>query len=142
MQAGGREMTWVPLRCPQPDAHAAWGGRSIGSVRPAPRETYVQHEAGESPNDRNDRAIRVAAAWYQARLPPGRVLLLTNDADNRRKAQVCLSVRQPTQQRRLCEALPARSETRHARTAWDTGGALTARLIPPPRRAMLAWTGC
>ena len=27
------------------------------------RETYTKAEAGESPNDRNDRAIRVAAAW-------------------------------------------------------------------------------
>ena len=41
---------------------------------------------GESPNDRNDRAIRAAAAWYTRRLPRMRVVLLTNDADNRRKA--------------------------------------------------------
>jgi len=41
---------------------------------------------GESPNDRNDRAIRVAAAWYAARLPGMRVVMLTNDADNRRRA--------------------------------------------------------
>lgn len=41
---------------------------------------------GESPNDRNDRAIRVAAAWYAARLPGMRVVVLTNDADNRRRA--------------------------------------------------------
>ena len=45
-------------------------------------------EPGESPNDRNDRAIRVAAAWYDARLAPSMpILFLTNDADNRRKAQ-------------------------------------------------------
>ena len=37
------------------------------------RETYVKQEAGESPNDRNDRAIRVAAAWYTARLPGHKV---------------------------------------------------------------------
>ena len=42
---------------------------------------------GESPNDRNDRAIRAAAAWYTRRLQQRmRVILLTNDADNRRKA--------------------------------------------------------
>ena len=41
---------------------------------------------GEGPNDRNDRAIRVAAAWYAARLPSVRVLVVTNDADNRRRA--------------------------------------------------------
>lgn len=27
------------------------------------RDTYVKEEPGESPNDRNDRAIRVAAKW-------------------------------------------------------------------------------
>ena len=32
------------------------------------RETFVQRQPGESPNDRNDRAIRRAAEWYQAQL--------------------------------------------------------------------------
>ena len=50
------------------------------------RDTYIKQNDGESPNDRNDRAIRVAAAWYTQRLPGVEVLLLTNDADNRRKA--------------------------------------------------------
>ena len=31
------------------------------------RDTYVKTEAGESPNDRNDRAIRVATKFYPAR---------------------------------------------------------------------------
>lgn len=52
------------------------------------RETYVTAEPGESPNDRNDRAIRVVASWYRAHLPEGSpsVLLLSNDVDCRRKA--------------------------------------------------------
>ena len=50
------------------------------------RETYIKQEVGESPNDRNDRAIRVATAWYAQRLPQMEVYLLTNDAENRRKA--------------------------------------------------------
>ena len=92
------------------------------------RETYIQQDPGESPNDRNDRALRVAAAWYTRRLPAHtvrgtdggtdgvrlaggqgggpaccsllerccsqptchllcvQVILLTDDADNRRKA--------------------------------------------------------
>lgn len=50
------------------------------------RETYIQAEAAESPNDRNDRAIRVATAWYMKRIPGKEVFLLTADADNRRKA--------------------------------------------------------
>lgn len=43
-------------------------------MRCAPcRETYVQQEEGESPNDRNDRAIRVATQWYTKRLPSMKV---------------------------------------------------------------------
>uniref|UniRef100_A0A6N2LZS1 Uncharacterized protein n=1 Tax=Salix viminalis TaxID=40686 RepID=A0A6N2LZS1_SALVM len=52
------------------------------------RHTYVQTMAGESPNDRNDRAIRVAARWYQS-IGLGeavKVLLITNDRENNRKA--------------------------------------------------------
>ncbi|KAJ6678275.1 RIBONUCLEASE [Salix viminalis] len=41
----------------------------------------------ESPNDRNDRAIRVAARWYQSHLGEAvKVLLITNDRENNRKA--------------------------------------------------------
>ncbi|CAM6111100.1 unnamed protein product [Calypogeia fissa] len=51
------------------------------------KETYIKGFAGESPNDRNDRAIRVATGWYQQHLGPGvKILLVTNDAENRRKA--------------------------------------------------------
>uniref|UniRef100_A0A6N2M700 PIN domain-containing protein n=1 Tax=Salix viminalis TaxID=40686 RepID=A0A6N2M700_SALVM len=51
------------------------------------RHTYVQTMAGESPNDRNDRAIRVAARWYQSHLGEAvKVLLITNDRENNRKA--------------------------------------------------------
>ena len=60
------------------------------------KPTRVEQQKGESPNDRNDRAIRVCAAWYQQHLKAAlspeaaekvQVLLLTNDADNRRKAK-------------------------------------------------------
>ena len=50
------------------------------------RETYIKQDLGESPNDRNDRAIRVGTAWYVKRLPQMKIFLLTNDAENRRKA--------------------------------------------------------
>jgi exosome complex exonuclease DIS3/RRP44 len=51
------------------------------------RETYTTREAGETPNDRNDRAIRTATRWYQAQLGDAvPVILLTNDAENRRLA--------------------------------------------------------
>ncbi|KAJ3297254.1 exosome catalytic subunit dis3 [Borealophlyctis nickersoniae] len=53
------------------------------------RETYVERQKGETPNDRNDRAIRVAVNWYNAHLG-GAVgcVLITDDADNRRKAKL------------------------------------------------------
>jgi hypothetical protein len=51
------------------------------------RDTYCLAEPGESPNDRNDRAIRVATAWYARVCPGARVVLLTADAGNRAKAR-------------------------------------------------------
>lgn len=58
------------------------------------RETFIEREPGESANDRNDRAIRVATKWYSEHLkghqPDGdelRVVLLTNDLGNREKAK-------------------------------------------------------
>ncbi|XP_051124050.1 exosome complex exonuclease RRP44 homolog A [Andrographis paniculata] len=51
------------------------------------KDTYVKTESGESPNDRNDRAIRVAAQWYQNHLGSAvQVVLVTNDRDSRNKA--------------------------------------------------------
>ncbi|KAE8645869.1 exosome complex exonuclease RRP44 homolog A [Cucumis sativus] len=51
------------------------------------KDTYIKDMSGESKNDRNDRAIRVAAQWYQNHLGGAtRVLLITNDRENRRKA--------------------------------------------------------
>ncbi len=54
------------------------------------RATYVERVANETPNDRNDRAIRVATAWYAAHLPSLHITLLTNDKGNRAKASVGL----------------------------------------------------
>ncbi|KAG0616163.1 hypothetical protein M758_5G094800 [Ceratodon purpureus] len=51
------------------------------------KDTYIKSLPTESPNDRNDRAIRVASQWYQHHLGAAKVLLLTNDNDNRRKAR-------------------------------------------------------
>ncbi|KAK7856151.1 exosome complex exonuclease rrp44 like protein a [Quercus suber] len=51
------------------------------------KDTFVKEMAKESKNDRNDRAIRVAAQWYQSHLGgAARVLLITNDKENKRKA--------------------------------------------------------
>lgn len=56
------------------------------------RETYIEQEQGENANDRNDRAIRTAAKWYNAHLQKSaniknlQVLLITNDRGNKEKA--------------------------------------------------------
>ncbi|KAJ3051446.1 exosome catalytic subunit dis3 [Rhizophlyctis rosea] len=51
------------------------------------RETYIERQKDESPNDRNDRAIRTATRWYNEHLGGARkVVLITDDGDNRRKA--------------------------------------------------------
>lgn len=69
------------------------------------RDTYVERVPGETANDRNDRAIRVAAQWYDKHLLLSqaedsaervRVILLTDDKKNREKATeeniLCCSV--------------------------------------------------
>ncbi|KAH9476796.1 Exosome complex exonuclease dis3 [Psilocybe cubensis] len=63
-------------------------------------ETAIIREEGETPNDRNDRGIRKATAWYNEHIklsrPPIRgqptpqiptVVLMTEDSDNRQKAE-------------------------------------------------------
>ncbi|XP_061783117.2 exosome complex exonuclease RRP44 isoform X1 [Nerophis lumbriciformis] len=56
------------------------------------RETFIEREPGESANDRNDRAIRVATKWYTQHLNKSdadglNVVLLTNDQGNKQKAE-------------------------------------------------------
>ncbi|KAM9847835.1 exosome complex exonuclease RRP44 [Aulostomus maculatus] len=56
------------------------------------RETFIEREPGESANDRNDRAIRVAVQWYTKHLRTSdnddlKVVLLTNDQGNKQKAE-------------------------------------------------------
>ena len=54
---------------------------------------------GESANDRNDRAIRMACAWYAKHMKEHNinVILLSNDAENRKlsieMSLICLSAR-------------------------------------------------
>lgn len=56
-------------------------------------ETYVQREANESVNDRNDRAVRRAVAWYAEHLARTKasnvpaIVMLSDDQDNLRKAK-------------------------------------------------------
>lgn len=64
------------------DAHPKW--HVFGNEHH--RSCYVERLAKESPNDRNDRAIRVAARWYSKHLENATTCLLTNDAENRLRA--------------------------------------------------------
>ncbi|NWZ43982.1 RRP44 exonuclease, partial [Brachypodius atriceps] len=56
------------------------------------RETYIEQNRGETSNDRNDRAIRVAVKWYNEHLKKIedeekiQVIFLTNDRSNKEKA--------------------------------------------------------
>jgi exosome complex exonuclease DIS3/RRP44 len=60
------------------------------------RETFVHKIENESSNDRNDRAIRRAVEWYKAHSDKS-FKLITNDAENRRKANaeglIAISIR-------------------------------------------------
>nr|XP_054755302.1 exosome complex exonuclease RRP44-like [Lytechinus pictus] len=53
------------------------------------RETYIEIEPKESPNDFNDRAIRKSLTWYDNHFKDTKIkiVLLTNDVDNRDKAR-------------------------------------------------------
>lgn len=62
-------------------------------VKKCYRDTYIERQAGEKQNDRNDRAIRKATAWYESHLSLKgvgklipRVVLLTDDENNRKLA--------------------------------------------------------
>ncbi|XP_072784389.1 exosome complex exonuclease RRP44 isoform X1 [Taeniopygia guttata] len=56
------------------------------------RDTYIEQKRGETSNDRNDRAIRVAVKWYNEHLKKiedeekTQVIFLTNDRINKEKA--------------------------------------------------------
>lgn len=49
-------------------------------------ETYITRNKNESINDRNDRAIRKVAQWFNNHLPTIKTFLICNDKDNRTKA--------------------------------------------------------
>lgn len=53
------------------------------------KDCYVERLAGESANDRNDRAIRQAVKWYQGHLAQRsiQVVLVTDDFGNRKCAE-------------------------------------------------------
>ena len=52
-------------------------------------ETYVKRDKDETINDRNDRAVRAAAAWYSRHLPKKKrpaIVILTDDQENQKKS--------------------------------------------------------
>jgi len=62
------------------------------------RETYVQRDQGETINDRNDRAVRMATKWYGEHLTKAlqsndsrrcpTIVMISDDRDNLRKAKL------------------------------------------------------
>jgi len=54
------------------------------------RETFVEKLKDETPNDRNDRAIRTSTKWYEKHIqhlkPKVGVVMMTDDVANRDKA--------------------------------------------------------
>ena len=93
-------------------------------------ETYVQREAGETINDRNDRTIRRACAWYNEHLQEavsGRksarcpaVVMISDDRDNIRKGKAENVTAYPLRDYvsqlpdadKLLDMIPERSSTR------------------------------
>jgi exosome complex exonuclease DIS3/RRP44 len=93
-------------------------------------ETYVQREAGETINDRNDRTIRQACAWYSEHLQEavsGRksarcpaVVMISDDRDNIRKGKAENVTAHPLRDYvsqlpeadKLLDMIPERSSTR------------------------------
>ncbi|KAL4838202.1 hypothetical protein H8958_002243 [Nasalis larvatus] len=69
-----------------------WASVASSLRLPGSLETYVEQEQGENANDRNDRAIRVAAKWYNEHLKKMsadnhlQVIFITNDRKNKEKA--------------------------------------------------------
>ena len=52
------------------------------------RDTYVERKEDESPNDRNDRAIRQVCKYYNSHLSQVKAVLLSDDNQNRRLAKL------------------------------------------------------
>jgi uncharacterized protein YdaT len=50
-------------------------------------DTYIERKEGESPNDRNDRAIRRACEWYQNHLKDMEIVFITDDVEQMQKAK-------------------------------------------------------
>ncbi|XP_015446383.1 exosome complex exonuclease RRP44 isoform X2 [Pteropus alecto] len=69
-----------------------WASVASSLRPPGSLETYVEQKQGENSNDRNDRAIRVAAKWYNEHLKKMsaenqlQVIFITNDKKNKEKA--------------------------------------------------------
>lgn len=50
------------------------------------RDTYIPRNEAETINDHNDKCIRRATLWYQKHLPKLKIVLLTDDRNNRERA--------------------------------------------------------
>ncbi|CAO1624165.1 unnamed protein product [Sympodiomycopsis kandeliae] len=114
------------------------------------RSTAITADEGESPNDRNDRAIRTAVKWYSSHLKsttssksassasPLDVILLSDDVDNVTKARAnglpSMSVREYVtgmhNSEKLLDLVSARSSSSSSSSAGQSKGGPPGVLYP------------
>ena len=110
-------------------------------------DTYVEREGAESPNDRNDRAIRVATAWLQRQLGSStKVIMFSYDRDNLAKAKAqgvqAMTLSKFVEQTRpeLADLLAFPSEEEENMYSGGRGGGLAESEIPAEHLGMSALT--
>lgn len=109
------------------------------------RETYIERRKEESSNDRNDRAIRTAASWYDEHLKECeggndeelriRIVLLTDDKENKEKAKMegimSYTAQEYVENLDGCEALADRLARPSQTGQEESDGKKTRKLVYP-----------
>ncbi|KAM7435330.1 exosome catalytic subunit dis3 [Porites harrisoni] len=109
------------------------------------RETYIERRKDESANDRNDRAIRTAASWYDEHLKECeggndeesriRIVLLTDDKKNNEKAKlegiISYTAQEYVENLEGCEALADRLARPSQTGQEESDGKKTRKLVYP-----------
>lgn len=109
------------------------------------RETYIERRKDESANDRNDRAIRTAASWYDEHLKECeggndeesriRIVLLTDDKKNKEKAKlegiISYTAQEYVENLEGCEALADRLARPSQTGQEESDGKKTRKLVYP-----------
>lgn len=111
------------------------------------KETYVERGESETPQDRNDRATRVAADWYNLHLAQSlrcsdvpRAVLLSNDKDNLNRAkQLGLEAFSALQYARSLVGNPSLVDRlSHPAQSGDDQAAADGKMAPYPEHVALS----